>query len=224
MRPFTARLIGAAAALTLVPAGLAAGAPCPSLRAETPARTVIPAADVCSSLAYLDTAGVPRALAPRTALGQLVAGASSLGVGAGISFNDQFGGFVGSIGGATPGPDGFWELLVNNASSQTGASTRILDPIQEVVWLLDPDVNTPGPFVLDLDIVGARGRALALRVQRTDGTTTTPAAGARVALNGTVVKANAKGLATVRIERGTNFSARAVLAGSVRSEIVSGSF
>lgn len=222
MRPTTARLIGAAAVLTLVPAGLAAGAPCPSLRAESPARTVIPAAGVCSSLAYLDTAGVPRALAPRTALGQLVAGASASGAGVGISFDAQLGGFVGSIGGVAPGPNGFWELIVDDSASQTGASTTILRPRQEVVWLLDPDFNAPGPFVLDLDVVRAGAGVVVLTVKRTDGDTITPARGARVSVNGDVVRTNAKGRVRVRLGRGAEFAARATLAGSVRSQVRTG--
>jgi hypothetical protein len=222
MRLSPGRLVGATIALSLIPAGLAGGAPCPSLRAESPARTVIPVADVCSSVAYLDSTGTPRALAPKTALGQLVAGAGSRGLGLGISFDPQLGGFVSSIGGVAPGPTGFWQLIVDNRSSQTGASTTILSPRQEVVWLLDPDFNAPGPFVLDLDVVRARGGVLALKVVRTDGTKVTPGRGARVSVNGAVLIANANGRATVRLKRGTEFTARATLAGSVRSQVRAG--
>jgi hypothetical protein len=222
MRLTPARLVGATLALSLIPAGLAAGAPCPSLRAETPARTVIPVADVCSSRAYLDSTDTPRALAPRTALGQLVAGASSRGLGLGISFDPQLGGFVTSIGGVAPGATGFWQLIVDNRSAQTGASTTILAARREVVWLLDPNFNAPGPFVLDLDVVRARGGVLALKAVRTDGTTITPARGARVRVNGTVLIANANGRATVRLGRGTAFTARATLTGSVRSQLRTG--
>lgn len=222
MRPPTARLIGVAAALSLVPAGLAAGAPCPTLRAETPSRTVIPAVEACSSVAYLDAAGVPRALAPRTALGQLVAGASVLGKPVGITFNAQFGGFVAAIGGVAAGPTGFWELIVDGRSSQTGASTTILRPRQEVVWLLDPDVDAPGPFVLDLDVVRARAGVLALRVGRTDGERSTPARGARVSVNGAVTRADGAGRVRVRLDRGTAFTARATLAGAARSQVREG--
>lgn len=222
MRLSRGRLIGATVVLSLIPAGIASALPCPSLRVEAPAGTIIPAEDVCSSRAYLDDTGTARALVPKTALGQLVAGTSSLGYPLGITFNAQFGGFVSSIGGVAPGPTGSWSLIVNNKLSQTGASTTILKPSQEVVWLLDPNFNTPGPFVLDMDVVRASGGVLAVKVVRTDGTTITPARGARVHVDGDTLIANANGRAKARLKRGTKFTAVATLAGSVRSQVQAG--
>jgi hypothetical protein len=222
MRLSRGRLIGATVVLSLIPAGVASALPCPSLRVESPAGTIIPAEDVCSTRAYLDDTGTARTLVPKTALGQLVAGAGSLGYGLGISFDAQFGGFVSSIGGVAPGPNGFWELIVDNKSSQTGASTTILGPRQEVVWLLDPNFNTPGPFLLDMDVVRASGGVLAVKVVRSDGTKVSPARGARVHVNGDTVIANASGRARVRLKRGTEFTAVATLAGSVRSQVQTG--
>jgi hypothetical protein len=222
MRLTRGRLIGATIVVSLIPAGIASALPCPSLRVESPAGTIIPAEDVCSTRAYLDSTGTARALEPKTALGQLVAGTGSLGYPLGITFDAQFGGFVSSIGGVTPGPNGFWELIVDNKSSQTGASTTILKPSQEIVWLLDPDVNTPGPFVLDMNVVRASGGVLAVKVVRTDGAKITPAKGARVHVNNQTVIANASGRARVRLKPNAQYSAVATLRGSVQSQVQSG--
>jgi hypothetical protein len=222
MRLSCGRLIGATVVLSLIPAGIATALPCPSLRVEAPAGTIIPAEDVCSTRAYLDTTGTARALPAKTALGQLVAGAGSLGYPLGVTFDAQFGGFVSSIGALAPGPKGFWQLIVNNRSSQTGASTTILKPSQEVVWLLDPNFNTPGPFVLDMDLVRATGGVLAVKIVRTDGTKITPAKGARVHVNNRTIIANADGRARVKLKRGASFSAVATLPGSVQSQVLSG--
>ena len=222
MRLSRGRLIGATVVLSLFPASLASALPCPSLRVEAPAGTVIPAEDVCSTRAYLDDTGTAHALVPKTALGQLVAGAESLGFPLGITFNAQFGGFVSSIGGVAPGPTGTWSLIVNNRLSQTGASTRILKPSQEVVWLLDPNFNKPGPFVLDMDVVRASGGVLAVKVVRTDGTKITQARGARVNVNGETVVANANGRARVRLKPNARYSAVATLRGTVQSQVQSG--
>lgn len=222
MRLSRARLIGATVVLCLIPASIATALPCPSLRVEAPAGTIIPAEDVCSTRAYLDDAGVAHALAPKTALGQLVAGAGSLGFPLGITFNAQFGGFVGSIGGVAPGPTGTWSLLVNNRLSQTGASTTILKPSQEVVWLLDPDFNRPGPFVLDMDVVRSSGGVLVVKVVRTDGIKVTPAKGARVNVNGTTVIANANGRARIKLTPNAEYSAVATLPRTLQSQVQNG--
>ncbi len=222
MRLSRGRLIGATVVLSLIPAGIATALPCPSLRVEAPAGTIIPAEDVCSARAYLDTTGTARALVPKTVLGQLVAGAGSLGYSVGIAFDAQFGGFVSSIGGVAPGPNGTWSLIVDNKLSQTGASTTILTPSQEVVWLLDPNFNKPGPFVLDMDVVRASGGVLAVKVVRTDGTKITPAKGARVHVNNVTVIANANGRARVRLKRNAEYSAVATLPGSVQSQVQAG--
>jgi hypothetical protein len=222
MRLSRGRLIGATIVLSLIPAGVATALPCPSLRVEAPAGTIIPAEDVCSTRAYLDDAGTAHALVPKTALGQLVAGAGSLGFPLGITFNAQFGGFVSSIGGVAPGPTGTWSLIVDNRLSQTGASTTILKPSQEVIWLLDPNFNKPGPFVLDMDVVRSSNGVLAVKVVRTDGTKITPARGARVHVNGDTVIANANGRARVRLTRGADFTAVATLQGSVQSQVQAG--
>ena len=87
------------------------------------------------------------------------------------------------IGTVTQGGVGFTdstvELLVDNRASQTGASTTILKPSQEVVWVLDPNFNKPRPFVLDMNVVRASNGVLAVRVVRTDGAKIPPAKGAR---------------------------------------------
>lgn len=222
MRLSRGRLIGATVALSLIPAGLATALPCPSLRVEAPAGTIIPAENVCSTRAYLDTTGTARPLVPKTVLGQLVAGAGSLGYPLGITFDAQLGGFVSSIGGVAPGPNGFWELLVDNRASQTGASTTILKPSQEVVWVLDPNFNKPGPFVLDMNVVRASNGVLAVRVVRTDGAKITPAKGARVHVNNLTVTANANGRARVRLKPNAHYSAVATLPGSIQSQVQSG--
>ena len=222
MRLSRGRLIGATVVLSLIPAGIATALPCPSLRVEAPAGTIIPAENVCSTRAYLDTTGTARALAPKTVLGQLVAGAGSLGYPVGITFDTQLGGFVSSIGGVTPGPNGFWELLVNNRASQTGASTTILKPSQDVVWVLDPNFNKPGPFVLDMDVVRASNGVLAVKVVRTDGTKITPAKGARVHVNNRTVIANANGRARITLKPNAEFSAVATLPGSIQSQVQNG--
>jgi hypothetical protein len=217
-------LAAAAVAALAVPGAAQAAGVRATVRAETATKTVLDGAQPYGAArAYLDTDGTPHALAPNTVLGQLVTATSAVGADVGIGFDAQFGGFVGSIGGAAAPASGFWQLFVDNVSSTTGAETTTIRKGQEVVWVLDPDFNTPGPTFLDVDLLSQRGRRYTFRVTLAGGAKPVPAKGATLSLNGEKVKVPASGRVAARIEKGTDWTARAALAGSIRSETLSGS-
>jgi hypothetical protein len=220
MRPFT-RLAAAAAALALLALpSTAAAADCATLRVETTERTVLGsrAPAVCSARSYLDSAGAAHALAAATAMGQLVSATGWLGLALEVTFDDQLGGFVSAIGGVSGGTTGFWALYVDNQSSQVGAETATVSAGDEVVWVLDPDFNQPGPQFLDLDVVRARGGVVVALVTRVGEQGAEPARGATLRVN----TVGESGRVTVRLRRGSPFTAQATQAGVIRSEVVSG--
>ena len=192
----------------------------------TVTQTVLPGDHaVGSTRSYLDGDGVAHALAPNTVLGQLVAGAALEGAELGIGFNAQFGGFVDSIGGLRAA-NGFWALYVDNATSPLGAESATIKDGQEVVWILDPDFNTPGPTFLDLDPVKASGvpgvSFYTFGVTKAGGDGPVAAKGATVIVNGKRYTANARGRVTVELRSGTAWTARATLKGSIRSDVLRG--
>lgn len=174
---------------------------------------------VGAARAYLDAAGTPHALPADTALGQLVSATGWWGVGLGVPFNDQFGGFVQSIAGRQAGASGFWAFYVDGRAAAAGAETTTIADGQEVVWILDQDFNAPGPFFLDLDVVARRGRSITFRVTRAGGEQPEPAVGASIRVNRRVYRTGAKGTVRVTVPR-QSWLARATLAGSAPSELV----
>ena len=137
------------------------------------------APNVGSARAYIDTTGVARKLAAKTALGQLVAATSYTGLSYTAVHFEGLGEQITSIGGVKAPSGGYWEVFVNGRPAMVGASSLKLKTADTVVWLLDNDYKlSNGPFVFEL---AAKRNA--------DGTTTftgtrigaarpTPAAGA----------------------------------------------
>jgi len=222
-------LTAATVALLAAPVAAQAAGPRATVRAETAAKTVL-AGDVKvgAARAYLDVDGTPHALQPNTVLGQLVTGAAAAGADLEIGFNAQFGGFVSSIGGVAPAnpQTGSWSLFVDNALAMTGAETATIKNGHEIVWILDPDFNEPGPTFLDLDPVKASAVPgtfrLTFGVTLAAGDRPVPAKGATVLVNGKKHTTNARGRVTVEVRQGTAWTARATLKGSIRSEILRG--
>jgi hypothetical protein len=222
-------LAAVTAALLAAPVAAQAAGPRATVRAMTATQTVLPGDQaVGAARAYLDGDGVAHALSPNTVLGQLVAGAALEGADLGIGFNPQFGGFVNAIGGIAPAnPDvGSWSLFIDNALAATGAETATIKKGQEVVWILDPDFTTPGPTFLDLDPVRAAAVPgtfwFTFAVTLAGGEKPVPAKGATVILNGRPHKVNARGRVTIEVRQGADWTARATLKGSIRSETLRG--
>lgn len=177
-------LLGAACAATP-----AFGAQAARLRAITADGTnVLSVEGAGATRAYLDNAGTPRALDPDTVLGLTVTAAATSDQPLDIGYQPSLGAFVNAIAGVAAPPTGFWALYVDNAVAQVGGEKATFGRGSEIVWMLDPDFNTPGPAYLDLDVVRQRGRRIVFRVTRVDESGTKPALRAKVRVDlGTIV-------------------------------------
>ncbi len=217
-------LVAAAVALFAIPTAAQAANVRAGLRVVTEKQTLVgdDGARVGATRSYLDSAGTPRALAENTGLGQLVAGTAAAGLSVGIDYNEQFAqGFLSRIGGQpAPGGNAFWGFYVDNVLAQVGAEQHILKKGQEIVWVLDPDFNTKGPYFLDLDAIpSGRGR-ITFRVTRAGGDRPVPAKGATLIINGERFPVPASGRLAVDAEG--DWTARATLKGTIRSEQLTG--
>ena len=217
-------LVAAAVALLAIPAAAQAANVRAGLRVVTEQKTLVgnDGALVGATRSYLDSAGTPRALPENTALGQLVAGTAAAGLSVGIDYNEQFAqGFLSSIGGQpAAGGNAFWAFYVDNAAAQVGAEAVILKKGQEIVWMLDPDFNTKGPYFLDLDAIPSGRHHVTFRVTRAGGDKPVPAKGAILTINGERFPVPASGRLAVDAEG--DWTARATLKGTIRSEQLTG--
>jgi hypothetical protein len=217
-------LVAAAVALLAIPTAAQAANGRAGLRVVTEKKTLVgdDGALVGATRSYLDSAGTARALPENTALGQLVAGTAAAGISVGIDYNEQFAqGFLSSIGGQpAAGGNAFWGFYVDNTLAQVGAEQQILHKGQEVVWVLDPDFNKPGPFYLDLDVVPSGHHRITFKVTRAGGAKPVPAKGATLIINGERFPVPASG--RLAVDAQGDWTARATLKGAIRSELLSG--
>ena len=222
MRPRRALL----ATLALLAVAAPASAATPTIRVETIAREFVPPVANGSVRSYVDTAGVPHVLAPRTALGQIVALAARRDVPVTVQFFASFNSGLLQRFASGQSATGGWQFTVNGVPSQVGADTAVVPSGAEVVWWLIDDFGTQGAFLpLDLDLVSKRADgAVRFRVTRFDTTSGTVigAKGATLQVNGRNHTVSATGLVTVHVRPGTRFRARATAPASIRSEQVSG--
>ena len=217
-------LVAAAVALLAIPAAAQAANVRAGLRVVTEQKTLVgnDGALVGATRSYLDSAGTARALPENTALGQLVAGTAAAGLSVGIDYNEQFAqGFLSSIGGQpAAGGNAFWAYYVDNAAAQVGAEALILKKGQEIVWVLDPDFTAKGPYFLDLDAIPSGRHHVTFRVTRAGGDKPVPAKGAILTINGERFTVPANG--RLAVDATGDWTARATLKGTIRSEQLSG--
>ena len=222
MRPRRALL----ATLALLAVAAPASAATPTIRVETIARELVPPVANGSVRSYVDTAGVPHVLAPRTALGQIVALAARRDVPVTVQFFASFNSGLLQRFASGQSATGGWQFTVNGVPSQVGADTAVVPSGAEVVWWLIDDFGTQGAFLpLDLDLVSKRANgAVRFRVTRFDPTSgkVIGAKGSTLRVNGRNRTVPASGFVTVHVRPGKRFQARATAPASIRSEQVSG--
>jgi hypothetical protein len=219
-------ILAATALATLAPA--ASAAPLATIRVETLRRELVAQTPVGSARAYLDSAGAAHALAPNTALGQLVALGSALGVPTTIQYFAAYNeGLFEAFGSAHGGANGGWNFAVNGVPATIGADQTTLHRGDRVVWWMVTDFATqaavePLDLVVTADHHGrvvfttrrwyAKGLAGALR----------GAAGAALLVNHKRYRVAANGRVTVTLRRGVVYTAQATAAGSIASQTITG--
>jgi hypothetical protein len=214
------------ATLALLAVAAPASAATPTIRVETVTRELVPPVTNGSVRSYVDTAGAAHVLAPRTALGQIVALGARRDVPVTVQFFASFNSGLLQRFGSGQSATGGWQFTVNGVPSQVGADTAVVPNGAEVVWWLVDDFGTQGSFLpLDLDLVSKKANGdVRFRVTKFDTATgkVLGARGAKLRVNGHNHTVPASGFVTVRVKPGTRFSARATQASTIRSERVSG--
>jgi hypothetical protein len=214
------------ATLALLAVAAPASAATPTIRVETVARELVPPVTNGSVRSYVDTAGAAHVLAPRTALGQIVALAARRDVPVTVQFFASFNSGLLQRFGSGQSATGGWQFTVNGVPSQVGADTAVVPSGAEVVWWLIDDFGKQGSFLpLDLDLVSKRANGdVRFRVTKFDTASgkVIGAKGAALRVNGHNHTVPASGFVTVRVKPGKRFQARATAPSTIRSEQVSG--
>jgi hypothetical protein len=223
MRPRRAIVATLAVLAVAAPAASAATA---TIRVETVARELVPPVTSGSVRSYVDTTGAAHVLAPRTALGQIVALAAKRDVPVTVQFFASFNSGLLQRFASGRSATGGWQFTVNGVPSQVGADQAVVRRGAEVVWWLIDDFGTQGAFLpLDLDLVSKKANGdVRFRVTRFDSGSgkVIGARGASLRVNGHSHIVSASGFVTVHLRPGQRFQARATAPASVRSERVSG--
>jgi hypothetical protein len=214
------------ATLAVLAVAAPASAATPTIRVETVSRELIQPVRSGSVRSYVDTAGAAHALAPRTALGQIVALAARRDVPVTVQFFASFNSGLLQRFASGQSATGGWQFTVDGVPSQVGADAAVIPRGAEVVWWLIDDFGTQGSFLpLDLDLVSKKANGdVRFRVTKFDAATgkVAGAKGATLRVNGHNHAVSASGFVTVRVKPGTRFAARATAPSTIRSERVSG--
>jgi hypothetical protein len=215
------------ATLAVLAVAAPASAATPTIRVETVKRELTQPVTSGSVRSYVDTAGAAHVLAPRTALGQIVALAARRDVPVTVQFFASFNsGLLQRFANGQSSATGGWQFTVNGVPSQVGADTAVIPSGAEVVWWLIDDFGTQGSFLpLDLDVVSKKANGnIRFRITKFDPGTgkVAGAKGATLRVNGHDHAVSASGLVTVHVKPGTRFGARATAPSAIRSERVSG--
>jgi Domain of unknown function (DUF4430) len=222
MRPSRAIVATLAVLVVAAPASAAT----PTIRVETVARELVQPVTSGSVRSYVDTAGAAHVLAPRTALGQIVALAARRDVPVTVQFFASFNSGLLQRFASGQSATGGWQFTVNGVPSQVGADAAVIPSGAEVVWWLIDDFGKQGAFVpLDLDLVSKRANGdVRFRVTKFDAAAgkVVGAGGATLRVNGHNHAVSASGIVTVHVKPGTRFAARATAPSTIRSERVSG--
>ena len=137
---------------------------------ETVSRELVPPVGSGSVRSYVDTTGAAHVLAPRTALGQIVALAAKRDVPVTVQFFASFNSGLLQRFASGQSATGGWQFTVNGVPSQVGADTAVVPRGAEVVWWLIDDFGKQGSFLpLDLDLVSKKANGdVRFRVTRFD--------------------------------------------------------
>jgi len=219
------RAIVATLAALAIAAPAASAAPA-TIRVETVTRELVPAVGSGSVRSYVDTTGAAHVLAPRTALGQIVALAAKRDVPVTVQFFASFNSGLLQRFASGQSATGGWQFTIDGVPSQVGADTAVVPRGAEVVWWLIDDFGTQGSFLpLDLDLVTKKANGdVRFRVTRFDTASgkVIGARGATLRVNGRNHTVSASGFVTAHLRHGQRFQARATAPASIRSEQVSG--
>lgn len=215
------------ATLALLAVAAPASAATPTIRVETIKRELVRPVTSGSVRSYVDTAGAAHVLAPRTALGQIVALAARRDVPVTVQFFASFNsGLLQQFANGRSSATGGWQFTVDGVPSQLGADATVVESGAEVVWWLIDDFGTQGSFLpLDLDLVSKKANGnVRFRVTKFDTATgkVVGAKGAKLRVNGHNHTVPASGFVTVHVKPGTRFAARATAPSTIRSERISG--
>ena len=151
MRP--SRAIVATLAVLAIGAPAAAAAR-PTIRVETVGRELVAPVANGSVRSYVDTAGAAHVLAPRTALGQIVALGARRDVPVTVQYFASFDSGLLQRFGSGRSATGGWQFTIDGVPPQVGADRAVVPNGAEVVWWLIDDFGTQGAFLpLDLDLV-----------------------------------------------------------------------
>jgi hypothetical protein len=217
------RLIIATLAALLVPAGLAGPALAAHVRVEGKSHSIFQG----NARPFVGTLR-GHTTTKQTALGSLVTASRKQPFALGLAWSDCCGGawngfFVSSIDHVTPPVTAFWAFKLNQKLAGSGlGSTRVTRNSHVLVYYTTFDPGT-GATEPTLGITAStrrppvNGRVTFTVSSYDDAGTATPAADARVRVNGVPHDVNASGTVTLRLARGTS-SVRAVEPGSIRSQ------
>lgn len=177
-----------------------------------------------SARTYLASDGTAHVLKPNTALGQLVAASAFTDTRLVIT-QFSFGPFVSAVGNRGGRPTEGWLYFVNGRPAQVGAADLVLKQRDRVLWLFDPDVSKPGPFVLDVTSTTTANGRTTITVRKIGGKRPVPAKGAAILIDGTRVgTADAKGRFVYSHPTGSRLAewetVRATLRGTISSQLV----
>ena len=217
------RLIIATLAALLVPAALAGPALAAHVRVEGKSQSVFQG----NAKPFVGTLQ-GHTTTKQTALGALVTASRKQPFALRLTWNDCCGGawsgfFVSSIAHVTPPSTAFWAFKLNQRLASSGlGSVRVTRDSHVLVYYttFDPVTGATEPT---LGITASTRRPpvngkVTFRVSSYDDAgTATPAAGARVRVNGVPHAVSANGTVTLRFARGTS-SVRAVEPGAIRSQ------
>ena len=199
-----------------------------SVRVEGPRGTVFQGPVQPFVGALKDTDGASHTTAKTTALGALVTASRSKPFSVGLAWSDAFGGgwngfYLTSVNRITPPVTAFWAVKVGQTLTDVGLGAAPVTARSRVLvyyTTFDPVTFATKPT---LGIAASRrieaGSELLVRVNRYDDAGTgTPAAGAWVWVNGVGVRANAAGVARVRLQHTGLHRVQATLEGAIRSK------
>ena len=216
-------IIATLAALLLVPAALAGPALAAHIRVEGKSHSIFQG----NARPFVGTLR-GHTTTKQTALGSLVTASRKQPFALGLTWSDCCGGawkgfFVSSIDHVTPPVTAFWAFKLNQKLAGSGlGSTRVARDSHVLVYYttFDPETGATQPtlgITASTRRPAANGRVTFTVSSYDDAGTATPAAGARVRVNGVPHHVTAGGTLTMRFARGTSW-VRAVEPGAIRSQ------
>jgi hypothetical protein len=221
-----AALCAAMAALTITAAPASATV---FTRVEGPTTTVFQGDVKPATGALKDDRGQTHTTTKVTALGALVTASRTEPFALDLGWSDSFGGawngfFVNSIAGIAPPPTAFWAFKIGQklafqglGSTPVNALSRVLvyyTTFDPVTFATEPTLGISGPAQ------ASPGDTVTITVKKFDDAGVgSPAAGARLVVNGTpAVRVDESGHATIHIDGNGDVRVRARKAGEIRSK------